>query len=114
VRRIYLSLLVMMAVTVGGYTLIIQGSAVRPDAAQAHVSCEDYWQHSGHVEGAVWYHCHNWQSWYDGDEVTQARVHICGASGVLHGIDVRHVHRYLAPDRWETEDHAHDGHGEGC
>ena len=114
VKRIYLSLAVMLAITIGAYSLVITGNAMQPEAAQAHQSCEDYWQHSGHVENARWYHCHNWESYYTGDEVTRARVHICGDTGALHGIYVEHIHRWMAGDRWNSYAHSHDGGGEGC
>jgi hypothetical protein len=94
----------------------ITGGPVRPDTAAAHTSCYDFWRHSGHTDNVRWYHCHNWETYSDnaGGSITQARVHICGYSGTLHGITVGHHHKDAWFDSYATGGHAHDVGGEGC
>ena len=109
--RVRHRLLAIAAVTaVMGFGL--PGGVAQPDPAQAHTSCYDFWRQSGHTANVRWYHCHNWTT-VDGDDV-QTRVHICGYSGTLHGVTVRHHHRDNWFDFWSSTAHAHDYHGEGC
>jgi hypothetical protein len=95
-------------------TLPVGGSLTRPGTAEAgHAECFDYWQHSGHtdVNHIRWWHCHGESQsmgWYF------TRVHICGDSGTLHGVTVRHNHNPQGP-LWSSDGHDHgDGDNEGC
>jgi hypothetical protein len=110
-RALRAALLVTVA-TIAAFSFA-GGGVLRPDSAEAHRNCYDFWQHSGHVDNTRWYHCHNWRTTSDGTQ-DLARVHICGYSGTLHGITVGHIHQWAWPDRWATADHAHDVGGEGC
>ncbi len=94
-------------------SLVMPGGFAQPERAQAHSSCYDAWQNSGHTARAHSYHCHGWAT-VDGDDV-QTRVHICGLSGTLHGVTVRHHHvGYFGRDFWSSTDEHHDPGGEGC
>ncbi len=105
-----LTLLALAAVIAFGF--VVPGGVVQPDQAQAHTSCFDFWKNSGHTARAQWHHCHDFRI-VDGDDV-QARVHICGYSGTLHGITVRHHHRNVLWDFWSRTDARDDPGGEGC
>jgi hypothetical protein len=95
--------------------ILVGGSFLWPGMAVAHADCDDFWRHSEHTDRAQWHHCHDWQTYPSGGgTITQARVHICGFSGTLHGITVGHVHREVIPSKWVTGGHAHDEGGEGC
>ncbi len=104
-------LLVLAAVS-AAMVFSLPGGIVQPDQAQAHTSCYDAWRNSGHTANVRWYHCHGWTT-VDGDDV-QTRVHICGYSGTLHGITVRHHHVSWGRDFWSSTNHAHQYRGEGC
>jgi hypothetical protein len=116
VRRGLLAAVLTLVATVAVYA-VIAGGASRPETASAHQSCYDLWQHSGHTANVRWYHCHSWTTYSDnaGGSFTQARVHICGYSGYLHGVTVAHHHRDLIWDTYtDAVNHAHDYGGEGC
>jgi hypothetical protein len=70
----------------------------------AQPSCYQFWRHSGHTARVRWYHCHATSSAYT------KRVHICGYSGILHGISVAS----LPGGTWLRARHRHDPGGEGC
>jgi hypothetical protein len=79
-------------------------SVAQSTAARAQPSCAQFWRFSGHTDRVRWYHCHSTSSAFT------KRVHICGYSGVLHGISVVSL-----PDGngFRTR-HRHDRGGEGC
>ena len=79
-------------------------SAAQSTAARAQPSCAQFWRFSGHTDRVRWYHCHSTSSAYT------KRVHICGYSGVLHGISVVS----LPGGNWFRTRHRHDRGGEGC
>jgi hypothetical protein len=103
---------VVFVMVVTAVTVAVPGGVTQPEKAQAHhLSCFDFWQHSGHTDTQHirWWHCHDMR------QVpaigTRARVHICGTSGTLHGVTVFHTWN----GQWSTDDHAHgDGSNEGC
>jgi hypothetical protein len=90
----------MLVPSIGGISM---ASASTPTTTAA-LTCEDYWLNSGHTANVDWYHCHRIPN-----RPNSRRVHICGLSGILHGITVT-----ISSTGITTSDHAHDPGGEGC
>jgi hypothetical protein len=73
-------------------------------ATTAAPTCRDYWLNSGHTANVDWYHCHTITN-----RPNSRRVHICGLSGILHGITVT-----ISSTGITRSNHVHDPGGEGC
>ena len=108
--------LVLLGVAaVMAFGFVVPGGVLHPEQAQAHNDCYDFWKNSGHTKYAQWYHCHDFRA-VDPDRQadTVARVHICGYSGKLHGITVRHHHVRWGGDFYSRTNAREDLGGEGC
>jgi hypothetical protein len=104
--------IIAASIAITAFTLAVPRGVAQPEKAEAnHLSCYDFWQHSGHTDTRFiqWWHCHDMRT--VAAIGTRARVHICGDSGTLHGVTVFHTWN----GAWSTDDHAHgDGNSEGC
>lgn len=99
--------MVLVATTAASLASVIgpsSASAAQVSAARAaQPSCYQFWRVSNHTERVRWYHCHPTSSAFT------KRVHICGYSGILHGISVAKL-----DGTWLLARHRHDRGGEGC
>jgi hypothetical protein len=102
--RLAMVLAMTTAASLVSFAGVSSTSAAQSTARQPPPPCAVFWRHSGHTDRAQWFHCHATSSPYT------KRVHICGYSGVLHGISVASL-----PDGiWLRARHRHDRGGEGC
>jgi hypothetical protein len=93
-RHVRLAMVLAMttAASLGSVVGVSSASAAQSTAARPAPACFEFWLHSGHRDRVRWYHCHSTNSPYSN------RVHICGNSGILHGINVVD----LGAGRWAT------------
>jgi hypothetical protein len=103
-RHVRRAMVLAMTTAAGLVSLVGVSSTSAAPSIRAQPPCAQFWRFSGHTDRVQWYHCHPTSSAYT------KRVHICGYSGVLHGISVVS----LPGGNWFRTRHRHDRGGEGC